>query len=345
MTRTFRKWFVSLVLTAAFVWICFRWFDKPIALWIYDIFGGRRAPTELADRILSFPRMSAIVFVVCGLAAIMGRAFSKLEAAVAMCAVSTLATIIIKDQLKFVFGRTWPDAWGPGIVSFVRDNVYGFHFFQSGTSFESFPSGHAAVAAAVLSVAWILFPNLRVHLRDGGCRRRYRPCGSQSSFSQRCRGRQFCRRFGRAIHGRCVPREPTRNAVGQDGYCSLGIVARRSRTSHARRNERLPPGGGSQSFFDAISLSIALSNNAWASSFFGLAFSSRSDSARLASDTSSPPYLGFHLLLVAHTSTVFVPAPCSPSCQSRSAVADVTHFWRRSRTSARNRPDFVHFGQ
>jgi membrane-associated phospholipid phosphatase len=162
MTRTFRKWFVSLVLTAAFVWICFQWFDKPIALWIYDIFGGRRAPTELADRILSFPRMSAIVFVVCGLAAIMGRAFSKLEAAVAMCAVSTLATIIIKDQLKFVFGRTWPDAWGPGIVSFVRDNVYGFHFFQSGTSFESFPSGHAAVAAAVLSVAWILFPNLRV---------------------------------------------------------------------------------------------------------------------------------------------------------------------------------------
>ena len=92
----------------------------------------------------------------------MGRRFSKLEAAVAMCAISTLATIVIKDQLKFAFGRTWPDTWGPGIVSFVRDNVYGFHFFQSGKSFESFPSGHAAVAAAVLSVIWILFPNLRV---------------------------------------------------------------------------------------------------------------------------------------------------------------------------------------
>jgi membrane-associated phospholipid phosphatase len=162
MTRTFRKWFVSLVLTGAFVWVCFQWFDRPIALWIYNIFGGRRTPTEVADQILSFPRISAIVFVICGLAAIMGRAFSKFEAAVAMCTISTLATILIKDQLKFAFGRTWPDTWGPGIVSFVRDNVYGFHFFQSGKSFESFPSGHAAVTAAVLSVAWILFPNLRV---------------------------------------------------------------------------------------------------------------------------------------------------------------------------------------
>jgi membrane-associated phospholipid phosphatase len=47
-------------------------------------------------------------------------------------------------------------------VSFVRDNVYGFHFFQSGKSFESFPSGHAAATGAVPSVVWILFPELRV---------------------------------------------------------------------------------------------------------------------------------------------------------------------------------------
>jgi membrane-associated phospholipid phosphatase len=81
--------------------------------------------------------------------------------AIAFCDISVLATIIIKDQLKFVFGRTWPDTWGPGIVSFVRDDVYGFHFFQFGKSSESFPSGHAAVAAAVLSVAGMLFPSLQ----------------------------------------------------------------------------------------------------------------------------------------------------------------------------------------
>jgi membrane-associated phospholipid phosphatase len=162
MTRAFKTWFVGLVLTAVVVSVSVQWFDRPIAQWVHDIFGGRRIPTMLTDRIFSISLVSAIVFVICGLVAIMGRRFSKLEAAVAMCAISTLATTIVKDQLKFAFGRTWPDTWGPGIVSFLRDNVYGFHFFQSGKSFESFPSGHAAVAAAVLSVVWILFPKRRV---------------------------------------------------------------------------------------------------------------------------------------------------------------------------------------
>jgi membrane-associated phospholipid phosphatase len=166
MTQTFKTWLAGVVATAAFVTISYQWFDRPVALLIYEIFGGRRVfPTEVAEvavRISKIPLATAVVFVICGLVATMGRRFSKRGAAVAMSAVSLLATIIIKDQLKFAFGRTWPDTWGSGIVSFVRDNVYGFHFFQSGKSFESFPSGHAAAAAAVLSVVWILFPELRV---------------------------------------------------------------------------------------------------------------------------------------------------------------------------------------
>jgi membrane-associated phospholipid phosphatase len=167
MTRTFKIWLVGLVGTAAVVLVSVQLIDRPIALWIFDVFGGRRIPTQTADRIFSIPFVTTIVFVICGIIAITGRRFSKLEATIAMCAISTLASTVIKDQLKFVFGRTWPDTWGPGIVSFVRDNVYGFHFFQSGKSFESFPSGHAAVAAAVLSVIWILFPNLRVFCTIG----------------------------------------------------------------------------------------------------------------------------------------------------------------------------------
>ncbi len=167
MTRTFKIWLVGFVVTATVVLLSVQWIDRPIALWIFDVFGGRRIPTHLADRIVQIPTVTAIVFIVCGIIAIMGRRFSKLEVAIVMCAISTLATTVIKDQLKFAFGRTWPDTWGPGIESFLRDNVYGFHFFQSGKSFESFPSGHAAVAAAVLSVIWILFPNLRVFCTIG----------------------------------------------------------------------------------------------------------------------------------------------------------------------------------
>ena len=65
-------------------------------------------------------------------------------------------------------GRTrillWQDVarqLGANTMSLIRDNAYGFHFFHSGKSFESFPSGHAAVIAAVMSVLWILHPRLR----------------------------------------------------------------------------------------------------------------------------------------------------------------------------------------
>jgi membrane-associated phospholipid phosphatase len=167
MTQTFKMWLVGFFATAAVVLVSVQWIDRPIALWIFDVFGGQRMPTQTADRVFSIPLVTTIVFVIFGIIAVIGRRFSKLEATIAMCAISTLATTVIKDQLKFAFGRTWPDTWGPGIVSFVRDNVYGFHFFQSGKSFESFPSGHAAVAAAVLSVVWILFPNRRVSCTIG----------------------------------------------------------------------------------------------------------------------------------------------------------------------------------
>src|SRR6202035_6184772 len=60
-------------------------------------------------------------------------------------------------------------------------------------------------------------------------------------------------------------------------------------------SDGLAPGGGRHHFFEAISLSIALSSIASAKSLFSLAFSSSSDFNRLASETSRPPNLAFHL--------------------------------------------------
>jgi hypothetical protein len=48
-------------------------------------------------------------------------------------------------------------------------------------------------------------------------------------------------------------------------------------------------------FFATKSFSMALSRTASASSFFCFAFSSSSAFSRLASETSSPPHLTFHL--------------------------------------------------
>jgi membrane-associated phospholipid phosphatase len=175
MKRTFKAWIVSLVAVALFSLISVFWFDKPAALLIHDIFGSRQISGDLTDsRILSVPLVTTSVFVVFGILAIMGRQFSIFERTILLCDVSILIANAIKNQLKFVFGRTWPDSWGPHIISLVHDKVYGFNFFQSGGSFESFPSGHAAGVAAVISVLWVVYPKLRplcaicIGAADGG---------------------------------------------------------------------------------------------------------------------------------------------------------------------------------
>jgi membrane-associated phospholipid phosphatase len=162
MTRAFKVWLGGLLITALLASISAVWLDKPIAILIHDTFGPRHFPDTLVrSRGLSIPLASALVFVALGLSAIMGRKFSKLETSVLLCVVSVLAADVIKNQLKYAFGRTWPDSWGPEIMSLIRDDIYGFHFFHSGQSYESFPSGHAAVVAAVMSVLWIVIPKPR----------------------------------------------------------------------------------------------------------------------------------------------------------------------------------------
>lgn len=83
---------------------------------------------------------------------------------------------------------------------------------------------------------------------------------------------------GRAIHSQHKTRPPLAHAVvGTD----MG-----NGTPHSR---------GRHHFFAATSFRMALSSMASASSFFSRAFSSSSAFSRRASETSSPPYLAFHV--------------------------------------------------
>jgi membrane-associated phospholipid phosphatase len=162
ITRSFKVWLGALLTTALLASISVAWIDRPIAILMHELFGSRHFGNAIVPpHGLSIPDASAIVFVALGLAAIMGRRFSRLETSILFCAVSIFAADVIKNLLKYVFGRTWPDSWAPGILSFIQDNAYGFHLFHVGPSYQSFPSGHAAVVAAVMSVLWLMFPKLR----------------------------------------------------------------------------------------------------------------------------------------------------------------------------------------
>jgi membrane-associated phospholipid phosphatase len=79
-----------------------------------------------------------------------------------LAAASLAVATAIKDQLKFAFGRTWPETWVRNNPSFIRDGVFGFEPFHGGPGYAAFPSGHTAAVCAVLSVLWICYPRFRV---------------------------------------------------------------------------------------------------------------------------------------------------------------------------------------
>jgi membrane-associated phospholipid phosphatase len=66
-----------------------------------------------------------------------------------------------KAELKFAFGRTWPETWTRNNPSLIRDHVYGFFPFHGGPGYASFPSGHTTVVCAVMTVFWICYPRFR----------------------------------------------------------------------------------------------------------------------------------------------------------------------------------------
>ena len=76
--------------------------------------------------------------------------------------ISVSLTSQIKDILKFIFGRYWPNTWIDNNLSLIVNNVYGFNFFQKGST-SSFPSGHAALTFSFFTMCILFFPKYKIY--------------------------------------------------------------------------------------------------------------------------------------------------------------------------------------
>ena len=161
--RSILQWCGSLAVTVAAAAISFQWFDRSIALMVHDYF--RRPHRGIFDPLTHIPDplipLAVVVLVGLGLKALYGRSLTNHQSAAFVCSLSVIVVESIKDQLKFIFGRTWPETWVQNNPSFIHDGVYGFNFMHGGAAYQSFPSGHMAAKCAVVSVFWIWYPRLR----------------------------------------------------------------------------------------------------------------------------------------------------------------------------------------
>lgn len=86
---------------------------------------------------------------------------NRVGSVVLRCSLSLVSAHAIKQQLKFAFGRTWPETWTNNNPSFFGDGVYGLNPFHGGIAYTSFPSGHSTAIFAVVAVLWVMWPSYR----------------------------------------------------------------------------------------------------------------------------------------------------------------------------------------
>ena len=157
-----RNWAIGFCLTGAAVVLSYFWLDRPIALFVHEHLRGFDAFAMLTYVPAITIPLAVAAFTAVALRVLSGRALSRLQTVIVLAGASLAVSEAIKVQLKYAFGRTWPETWVRDNPSFIRDGVYGFYPFHGGLGFAAFPSGHMSAICALLSVFWVCYPRLRV---------------------------------------------------------------------------------------------------------------------------------------------------------------------------------------
>ena len=145
----------GLVLAAALIGLSIMVVDRPVATLVHGAAGGHWvfvAMTHLVDPVLPG---SAIGVIVAAIAVVGGWRPGRSGRTVIACCMAALMAYAIKDQLKYAFGRLWPETWVNDNPSWIRDGAYGFYPFHGGVGWSSFPSGHMAGISAPMAIVWM----------------------------------------------------------------------------------------------------------------------------------------------------------------------------------------------
>jgi membrane-associated phospholipid phosphatase len=157
-----RRFAVAFALTVTAVTVTYVWIDRPVAYFAHTQLAPYRPLFHQMQRIPEvFAAAAVLVFALAGVFALTGRRITRPLAVLLLSGVSLAAGAVIKDQLKFVFGRTWPETWINNNPSLIRDGVSGFNFFHGGAGYAAFPSGHMTATCAVMAVLWFAYPRFR----------------------------------------------------------------------------------------------------------------------------------------------------------------------------------------
>jgi membrane-associated phospholipid phosphatase len=160
------------------VGVSVQFIDRPLAAWVHEHLGDSRftfftifydthplaigpfslmaAPAEVISRV-ALP-----VLAILAAAAAVGWRPERRGRIVLILCVSIPVALGINREMKWVFGRTWPESWLGDNPSWIRDGVFGFFPFHGGAGWGSFPSGHTTTVTTLATILFLVCPKLRI---------------------------------------------------------------------------------------------------------------------------------------------------------------------------------------
>jgi len=150
-----------IMITTVLVIICYHWVDKAV---VYYAVNHHLPDYRLLHHIQRLPELF-IVLVPLGYLILLIRwhyGYGNYHDKFALSIMTALLiTVAFTDELKFIFGRYWPNTYVEDNLSLLRNGAYGFNWFHSGKGYRSFPSGHTATIFAAMTVVGWFYPKMR----------------------------------------------------------------------------------------------------------------------------------------------------------------------------------------
>ncbi len=144
--------------TAIAVLECVEYVDRPVAEFLEGHFRHTTAWVWLERALapLDLIVLLALLFLFgCGTWVVFGRVLGSWTRTPLLCSWAAMWATAADVIFKRIFGRAWPDP------TYIQNRLYGFRLLHGGPHWESFPSGTAAISAAIASVLWIVAPRWR----------------------------------------------------------------------------------------------------------------------------------------------------------------------------------------
>lgn len=153
-----QAWCIALVLTVAAVTCSIAYLDRTLSTIAERLLGGIPFIANFVVTPGFFDPLVLLMFATFLFRRALRLPFAKADLACLLADISLILCDIVKIKMKYLFGRTWPKYESP---SYIHDGAYGFHPFEAGHAYQSFPSGHVAAVCTLAAVLWFLYPRFR----------------------------------------------------------------------------------------------------------------------------------------------------------------------------------------